>query len=103
VSCAITAKLISAYNAGVAGAMTWEPVLVAKVFDASAELMAQYQQLTTLDNDPELPVQRATAMFACFCGNCKLSFPPTDTAHTSVRVSRHARGRGEGKYECRPI
>lgn len=48
--------------------MSWKPALVANLFDASAELMRQYQQIATLDVDPDLPLQLATAMFACFTG-----------------------------------
>jgi hypothetical protein len=62
--------LTPAYNSGVEQSMKCKPGLVAQIFDSAALLMDQYLQLTTLDTDPDLPLQRATAMFSCLCGNC---------------------------------
>ncbi len=66
--------------------MSWSPNLVANIFDttsqvsvgrramADRQIMDLVQLMPELDTDPELLLQRAMAMFACFTGN---SEPPS--------------------------
>ncbi|BEJ17398.1 hypothetical protein CspHIS471_0607990 [Cutaneotrichosporon sp. HIS471] len=73
----------TAYNAGVQGAMSWGPGLVADIFDTvsqesaalrktDGQIMDIVQGMPEIDADVELPIQRATAMFACFTGKVEV-------------------------------
>lgn len=63
--------------------MFWGPSLVADIFNIAAQaracratadnqIMALVQMMPEIDTDPELPIQQATAMFACFVGKSEL-------------------------------
>ncbi|KAL7418298.1 sporulation-specific protein 22 [Cryptotrichosporon argae] len=58
----------TAYNMGVEGASIWDPQFVSDLFDFAAQLMAAYQEVAPIDQDPALQTQYATAMFACLSG-----------------------------------
>ncbi|KLT44125.1 SPO22-domain-containing protein [Cutaneotrichosporon oleaginosum] len=62
----------TAFNAGVEGALNWDPSLVADIFDITAQIMDLVQMTAKMDTDPNLSVQRATAMFACFSGKMEV-------------------------------
>jgi hypothetical protein len=36
-----------------------------------SQLMIAYEDLTQVDLDPELELQKGSAMFACLCGKCE--------------------------------
>ncbi|BEI80538.1 hypothetical protein CcaverHIS002_0110670 [Cutaneotrichosporon cavernicola] len=73
----------TAYNAGVQAAMSWGPGLAADIFDSvsqestalrktNGQIMDIMQGMPEIDADVELPIQRATAMFACFTGKVEV-------------------------------
>lgn len=39
--------------------------------DIVEQLMIAYEDLTQVDLDPELELQKGSAMFACLCGKCE--------------------------------
>ncbi|RSH91691.1 hypothetical protein EHS25_009060 [Saitozyma podzolica] len=56
------------YNTGIRAALEWGSQAAPDLFDCAAQLMIAYEDLTQVDLDPELELQKGSAMFACLCG-----------------------------------